>query len=185
MNAALRSRFERLLKDFPQSEKEDDRRSLLGQILRSHDVWDHLDLKGNSAVTASGLLAICEKDPISLGVLLDGLRDGFKTDAVRRPDIDFLYTQLCGRGGNGRPRARWEGAPYLGLNFFDREHAAIFFGREQALQDLVSALTKEQGQYFSVVLGASGAGKSSLVRAGLWAGLCEGRIKECPAAGSG
>ena len=180
MNAALRSRFERLLKDLPQWEKEDDRRSLLGQILRAHDVWDHLDLKGNSAVTASGLLDICEKDPTSLCVLLGGLRDCFKTDAVRRPEIDFLYTQHCGRGSNGRPRARWDGAPYPGLNFFDREHAAIFFGRDQALQDLVTALTKEQGQYFSVVLGASGAGKSSLVRAGLWAGLSEGRIKEMP-----
>ena len=180
MNAALRSRFERLLKDLPQWEKEEDRRSLLGQILRTHDVWDHLDLKGNSAVTASGLLDICEKDPTSLGVLLDGLRDCFKTDALRRPEIDFLYTQLFGRGSNGRPRVPWKGAPYLGLNFFDREHAPIFFGREQALQGLVSTLTKEQGQYFSVVLGASGAGKSSLVRAGLWAGLSDGRIKEMP-----
>ncbi len=180
MNAALRSRFERLLKDLPHWEKEDDRRSLLGQILRTHDVWDHLDLKGNSVVTASGLLDICEKDPTSLCVLLGGLRDWFKTDAVRRPEIDFLYTQHCGPGSNGRPRARWDCAPYLGLNFFDREHAAIFFGRDQALQDLVTALTKEQGQYFSVVLGASGAGKSSLVRAGLWAGLSQGRIKEMP-----
>ncbi|NEO78251.1 caspase family protein [Moorena sp. SIO4G3] len=54
--------------------------------------------------------------------------------------------------------------PYRGLNSFDEKHSALFFGRTllvEKLEDFVKA------NPLTVVLGASGSGKSSLVKAGL------------------
>ena len=55
-------------------------------------------------------------------------------------------------------------APYPGLRPFTRGEADIFFGREELTDTLVDRL--EHSRFLSVV-GASGCGKSSLVRAGL------------------
>ncbi len=63
----------------------------------------------------------------------------------------------------------WSGSPYRGLQAFDMEHAAVFFGRERAEREISEALVARagEGSGFMLVLGASGSGKSSLVRAGL------------------
>ena len=54
--------------------------------------------------------------------------------------------------------------PYRGLLHFREEDAPFFFGREGTLDKLASAV---QRQPFVAVVGASGSGKSSVVRAGL------------------
>ena len=54
--------------------------------------------------------------------------------------------------------------PYRGLMYFREEDAPFFFGREAAIETLVNAV---QRQAFVAVVGASGSGKSSVVRAGL------------------
>lgn len=56
--------------------------------------------------------------------------------------------------------------PYRGLKFFDEADAPFFFGRETFVNDLVQRLT-EQCKNFVAVIGPSGSGKSSVVRAGL------------------
>lgn len=56
--------------------------------------------------------------------------------------------------------------PYRGLEVFDEAHAPFFFGREAFIGDLLARLT-QQGSKFVAVIGASGSGKSSVVRAGL------------------
>ncbi len=63
----------------------------------------------------------------------------------------------------------WSGSPYRGLQAFDMEHAVVFFGRERAEREISEALVRHagQGKGFMLVVGASGSGKSSLVRAGL------------------
>jgi len=61
-------------------------------------------------------------------------------------------------------------APYKGLLFFDEVDAELFFGRENLtahLADRVSDLAIDSSLRFLAVVGASGSGKSSLVRAGL------------------
>ena len=55
--------------------------------------------------------------------------------------------------------------PFKGLQFFDESDADIFFGREVLTASLVNHL--REGQSLLVVVGASGSGKSSIVRAGL------------------
>lgn len=63
--------------------------------------------------------------------------------------------------------------PYKGLNYFDESDADLFVGREALttkLTERVLALTSSEspdGGRFLAVVGASGSGKSSLVRAGL------------------
>ena len=54
--------------------------------------------------------------------------------------------------------------PYRGLLYFREEDAPFFFGREAAIDKLTSAVQREP---FVAVVGASGSGKSSVVRAGL------------------
>jgi energy-coupling factor transporter ATP-binding protein EcfA2 len=54
--------------------------------------------------------------------------------------------------------------PYRGLECFDEDHADYFYGREDLTHQLVNKLKESR---FAAVVGASGSGKSSLVRAGL------------------
>ena len=63
----------------------------------------------------------------------------------------------------------WQGSPYRGLDAFGEADRAIFFGRgrarEEALEQLRTAASR--GTAFLLIHGSSGAGKSSLARAGL------------------
>jgi Pentapeptide repeats (8 copies) len=69
----------------------------------------------------------------------------------------------------------WPGSPYPGLRPFTTEEAPIFFGRGPEVDALIARL-REQTQCFLAVVGASGSGKSSLVRAGLLPRLRDGAI---------
>ena len=55
-------------------------------------------------------------------------------------------------------------APYRGLASFGEEDAEFFFGRDDATADVLEMLKRSR---FVAVLGPSGSGKSSLVRAGV------------------
>jgi WD40 repeat protein len=66
--------------------------------------------------------------------------------------------------------AMWlKGSPFRGLQTYQFEHAPIFFGRAEATKMAVERLVAnaEGGRPFLLVLGASGAGKSSLTQAGI------------------
>jgi hypothetical protein len=65
-------------------------------------------------------------------------------------------------------------APYVGLRPFTEKEALLFFGRDAHVRDLLAKL--ESKQRFISVLGASGTGKSSLVRAGLISALHRGAL---------
>ncbi len=73
--------------------------------------------------------------------------------------------------GSAIREKRWEGDPYRAFDVFDLEHAEIFFGREPEVADLEALLRRREPCAFAVVVGASGSGKSSLVRAGLVSAL--------------
>src|SRR5690606_15084340 len=66
--------------------------------------------------------------------------------------------------------AVWKkGSPFRGLHAFEFEHATVFFGRTKAVSDILQALRQQSadGRAFVLVLGMSGGGKSSVVRAGV------------------
>ena len=65
--------------------------------------------------------------------------------------------------------AEIKGSPFRGLAAFGAKHAPVFFGRSRDITKAIDRLkdAAEKGCPFLLVDGASGAGKSSLVRAGL------------------
>ena len=65
------------------------------------------------------------------------------------------------------------GNPYRGLLAFEAEHRSLFFGRDAETAALVERLQSER---FVLVAGDSGAGKSSLVRAGVLPRFGEGAL---------
>ncbi|MDX6666962.1 MAG: hypothetical protein QOK04_342, partial [Solirubrobacteraceae bacterium] len=66
-------------------------------------------------------------------------------------------------------------APYRGLRVFGEADAQFFFGRDREVQRLLEKLKSSR---FVAVLGPSGSGKSSLVRAGLVPELRAGALAE-------
>ena len=63
--------------------------------------------------------------------------------------------------------------PYRGLEVFEAEHAPFYFGRENMIQRLLAKVAETN---FIAVVGPSGSGKSSLVRAGLIPALAKGAL---------
>lgn len=66
-------------------------------------------------------------------------------------------------------------SPYVGLRAFETEDSDRFFGRDSDVQALVDRLATRDAV---AVVGLSGVGKSSLVRAGLLPALASGAIPE-------
>ncbi|QIS07976.1 hypothetical protein [Nocardia arthritidis] len=100
--------------------------------------------------------------------------------------VTLAYVRACG-GDTERWESRWhelaaesacaeanlvayaatddeQPCPYVGLAFFQPEDAHLFYGRERLTDDTV---TRIRQQRFLAVFGASGSGKSSLLRAGV------------------
>ncbi len=100
---------------------------------------------------------------------------------IRRAREDLAVierrTRSGPRGDDGGPGAvvRWEGCPYRGLLPFSEADAEIFYGRERLTTDLAVVAAEQASRGGLVVVsGASGAGKSSLLRAGLLPALARG-----------
>jgi DNA-binding SARP family transcriptional activator/class 3 adenylate cyclase len=87
--------------------------------------------------------------------------------------LDQRRAQLAGREAqlHATAVAALAGCPYKGLARFEESDAANFFGRERAVAELVARLA-ETG--ILAVVGPSGSGKSSLIRAGLLPALATG-----------
>jgi formylglycine-generating enzyme required for sulfatase activity len=81
----------------------------------------------------------------------------------------LILRRLEVAGAGPHSRRTYPGRPFRGLLSFDPEHAPIFFGRTRASNELRELLARQaaKGSAFVLVMGASGSGKSSLVKAGL------------------
>ncbi|MGH8865347.1 MAG: toll/interleukin-1 receptor domain-containing protein, partial [Burkholderiales bacterium] len=120
------------------------------------------------------LLRDCDWENSPLGHLqpLPGYREYIENPNDSQPARDRAWTrvvtkirQWANEFADKEDTASWEHSPYPGLRAFDEREALIFTGREDQTAALVNKL--EQGVRFVAVYGASGSGKSSLVRAGL------------------
>jgi DNA-binding SARP family transcriptional activator/WD40 repeat protein len=80
------------------------------------------------------------------------------------PELDVAPTQV-------RPVGERVVCPFKGLAFFDRADAEYFCGRERAVSELAGRLADSA---LVGILGASGIGKSSLLRAGVLPALSAG-----------
>jgi hypothetical protein len=84
----------------------------------------------------------------------------------------FLRDQVeekFGQKASSKKELRWKSSPFRGLNVFNFEHAPIFHGRTKAIGRVLEASEAQvrAQRPFVLVVGASGSGKSSLVRAGV------------------
>jgi WD40 repeat protein/serine/threonine protein kinase/DNA-binding XRE family transcriptional regulator len=69
--------------------------------------------------------------------------------------------------------------PYKGLRAFDEGDAQVFFGREMLVQELLHKMSAEDDlARFLAVVGPSGSGKSSVVKAGLIPALRRGGLPD-------
>src|SRR5439155_1435414 len=91
-------------------------------------------------------------------LVIDGLPGSFPP-----PRSQAEALEAAGLPDYSRPPADVP-CPYKGLVTFEPDDADVFFGREQLVEDLVRRLDDAA---FLAVVGASGSGKSSLVRAGI------------------
>lgn len=132
---------------------------------------------------------------IHLHRALDDLQDGlYRTETRRRIETDegrrralrlrlirerLLDLPAAGEGSAAQPAdPRWRREPpYRGLWPFQHDQSEIFHGRSRLTAELTGQLASclpESGML--VVTGASGAGKSSLVRAGLIPAIARGQL---------
>jgi len=102
------------------------------------------------------------------------LSDVQVTDLTLNPTDGFqrLWSGLKQVGLDPADLFNWDGirTPYPGLLAFEEQDAAVYFGRDAAIQKTMETLNRLQrlgGPRLVLVLGASGSGKSSLVRAGV------------------
>ena len=125
-------------------------------------------------------------------VLLPGVAEPFDPGLLRPELRTRTWVDLRPGVGDGRAFARLLNAiraqapgptaptdpredvcPYRGLEVFEEEHAEFFFGRDA---DVQRALEKLKAGRLLAVLGPSGSGKSSLVRAGMVPALRAGAL---------
>ncbi|MEV8480240.1 WD40 repeat domain-containing protein [Streptomyces sp. NPDC051173] len=84
---------------------------------------------------------------------------------------------FCGKGFGEEKGPPQGPCPYRGLAAYQAEDARWFFGREQDTAALVGELSRcLDGDGLLILFGASGAGKSSLLRAGLLPVLASGAL---------
>jgi WD40 repeat protein/DNA-binding SARP family transcriptional activator len=106
-----------------------------------------------------------------------GVGPGRSTTTLYEHIRDESYPPASGRMADLQIEPPSPGEPpYKGLHYFEEDDADLFFGREALTARLVTRVneclsdTSEQARFLSII-GASGSGKSSILRAGLISAL--------------
>jgi WD40 repeat protein/transcriptional regulator with XRE-family HTH domain len=89
--------------------------------------------------------------------------------------------QVLAAARGARAHAAVSASPYRGLSAFEEQDAAFFFGREMASAQVLERMSRRlEGTGLLVVSGVSGAGKSSLLRAGALPRIRETGLASAP-----
>ncbi len=172
-----------LLAGLPLWQQERDRRALLEFALAGHPALADFRHDGQPLTVACELVTRLQ-------------HHGYAALAGGTHPVCALLRELRTRGEHGNPdtaarsavlarffgcdpppRVTRAGSPYPGLMAYDWGRdpglAELFFGREPETWQLVERLRhgSDAARRFLIVSGASGSGKSSLVKAGLWRAL--------------
>ena len=104
--------------------------------------------------------------------------------AAARGNVPAAQVLAAADGAGPRPGAV-TGSPYRGLAAFEERDAAFFFGREAATAQVLERMSRHlAGAGLLVVSGVSGAGKSSLLRAGVLPRIRAAGLAAAPGAAS-
>jgi energy-coupling factor transporter ATP-binding protein EcfA2 len=159
--SAIRAAHTRLLREYEKYDEPEEGEKLPEEFIQSVEtfLWN---------ASSSGALMDVEED---------------RTDAQAL--LNYWTTVLYNFGKAPRPatlhrfmeeiaaRQIGERCPYPGLKAFNREDRVVFYGRRELVRQMTTWLAKEN---FVAVVGLSGSGKSSIVKAGLISELQEGAV---------
>ncbi len=145
---------------------------------------DHLTTKLEAACSAFGAT------PATLFFPSESFVDGSIADLQRQhPAIRFIPVDHLDQAleALGIPLERiYLRNPFRGLQYFEYEHHAIFFGRDVEIRTVVEQLLRREANRAPGILveGASGSGKSSFMRAGILPALVNpcsqaANVQEC------
>lgn len=88
--------------------------------------------------------------------------------------VNITYNQIYEEPPEPTEKPKGQKSPYMGLRRFDEKDSRRFFGRDKLVEELLNRLPDPDNHQSNVdqsnflpIIGASGSGKSSLVRAGL------------------
>ncbi len=141
--------------------------SRAGEILSAEDLlrscWDGLAVGDNQVHKAiAQLRKLLGDDPGQVRYIENIRKRGYRTVAPVTIVSDLTATTA--------PSDWSEDSPFVGLDAFDESRSSVFFGRDAAITALRETLLRQAqmpGGGMVLVLGASGSGKTSLIRAGL------------------
>jgi WD40 repeat protein len=95
----------------------------------------------------------------------------FNAQALEKIERSLRLIGIAPESFEWSPLDRTRPSPYPGLEAFTESDAGVFFGRESRLADAlgtIDALRRGDGSRILTIIAASGVGKSSFLRAGLW-----------------
>ena len=156
----------------------DSMRAAHSQLVKKYS----LDISDDSEEFVKPIQDFLEKGKVT-GALLDSdsERDAAQTildywsNRLYRLGIRDVDTLLDRFDSELAPEIPDKLCPYRGLNAFNEEDDSIFFGRQNTIKEMVEKVSQES---FLAVVGPSGSGKSSIVRAGLLPALRKGDMKD-------
>ena len=146
---------------------------------RAMDVLLYLCQREGEVVPAQQLLQGCWESAVSgqnpVHKAITQLRKAFDDSSAAPRYIETIHKRgyrtvaPLVRDYTVEPGAWLDGSPFRGLQAFQERHAAVFFGRQSAITLMLDGLRAQAGHGCAMilVLGASGSGKTSLIRAGL------------------
>ena len=186
MDKATRNRLKDLLLGLPFWDQERNRRAFVADALFGHPIARSFVAEGEPALVAGELVDLCAgyDEPTEDGIaplcaLLAEIREQGLAGGARAALVADLSRTL----GCEARKPSWRHDPYPGLLALDHWQAPIFFGRTTDTRKLLRLLAGEQGRRLLLVTGMSGSGKSSVVRAGVWAALTGGGVPDLPQSG--
>jgi WD40 repeat protein len=130
--------------------------------------WCFVELTHARALDKIILPVICEpgaQNPVPDIQAIDAVKLGAEAFEILKARLHDITNDLA--RGFTLPRDR---LPYPGILAFEQEDAAIFFGRDEEVREVIDRLVTPRGQggaRLVLIIGASGSGKSSLLKAGV------------------
>jgi WD40 repeat protein/transcriptional regulator with XRE-family HTH domain len=127
----------------------------------------------NTAVLLAGALGLAEPVVALFVTAARGRGPAGEVLAALRGEVSAAAPEGFRPGGG----LVWPGCPYLGLVPFEEQDARVFYGRSELVAKLVQRVAERlHVAGILLVTGESGAGKSSLLRAGLIPRLAAGAL---------
>ena len=140
--------------------------ALKGQIEEQIKEQKRKDFFSNNIITATKLYSYLreEVEPQSEELYKRQTPEIWHLRKHSKGEYIFLLPEFQSDKLENAPALNAENNPYRGLESYEEEHSHLFFGRDRQIKKLYEKVDQNT---FTVVVGAPGTGKSSLVKAGL------------------